>query len=153
MAHPALSIKLHTFPWLPLWDTSISLNSSGIIPHHSRDCSMCWIIVISLAYLYHAGKPQQSQSHPRNSCSNIITRMYNISWWFIFDNYLLCILWCVLFQYYSELKKRIECIPKTLTLLWRVKHATVDTKVCQLFDKKILAGNHVSENLVNVMKF
>lgn len=56
----------------------------------------------------------------------------------------------VLFQCYSELRKRIECIPKSLTILWRVKHATVDTKFCKLFDKKILDGNHVSENLVSL---
>jgi len=47
--------------------------------------------------------------------------------------------------------KRIEFVPKSLTIIWRVKHATVDTKVCQLFDKKILDGNHVSENLVCLM--
>jgi len=56
----------------------------------------------------------------------------------------------VLLQCYSELRKRIECIPKSLTIVWRVKHATVDTKVCKLFDEKILDGNHVSENLVSL---
>ncbi|XP_023709753.1 uncharacterized protein LOC111865732 isoform X3 [Cryptotermes secundus] len=43
----------------------------------------------------------------------------------------------------DELKKRIQFIPEHLKLIWRIKHATVNIKTCQLFDCKILDGNHI----------
>jgi hypothetical protein len=61
-------------------------------------------------------------------------------------------MFCFVININSELKKRMEFIPEHLTLLWRIKHTTVNTKICQPFHLKILDGNHVSRNLLKVNK-